>query len=39
MRKELRAREDAFLLDKLKRDSELLKIIKEMEDSIKKNLL
>ena len=32
--KELRAREDAFLLDQLRRDNELLKIMKEREDAI-----
>ena len=36
---ELRAKEDAFLLDQLKRDSELLKIMKEREDAMEKNLL
>ena len=36
---ELRAREDAFLLDQLKRDSEILKIMKEREDVMAKNLL
>ena len=36
---ELKVREDAFILDQLKRDSEVIKIIKEMEDSMEKNLL
>ena len=36
---ELRAREDASLLDQVRRDSELLKIMKEMEDAMEKNLL
>ena len=33
-RKELRAREDAFLSDQLRRDSEVLKIMKEKEDAM-----
>ena len=34
-----RTREDAFLSHQLRRDSELLKIMKEMEDAMEKNLL
>ena len=37
--KELRVREYVFLLDQLRRDSELLKIMKEMEDAMEKNFL
>ena len=37
--KELRAREDAFLYDQLRKDSELLKIMKDREDSMEQNLL
>ena len=37
--KELKAREYAFILDQLRRDSELIKIMKEREDSMEKNLL
>ena len=36
---ELKAREDAFLFDQLRRDSELIKIMKEKEDTMEKNLL
>ena len=36
---ELRAREDDFLSYQLRRDNELLKIMKEMEDAMEKNLL
>ena len=36
---ELKAREDAFISDQLRRDNELIKIMKEMEDSMEKNLL
>ena len=36
---ELRVREDTFLLDQLRRDSELIKIMKEREDSMEQNLL
>ena len=36
---ELRAREYAFLSYQLRRDSEILKIMKEMEDVMEKNLL
>ena len=36
---ELRAREDVFLSNQLRRDSELLKIMKEREDAMEKNLL
>ena len=36
---EMRAREDAFLSDQLKRDSKLLKIMEEREDVMEKNLL
>ena len=35
----MRAREDAFLSDQLKRDSKLLKIMEEREDVMEKNLL
>ena len=35
----MRAREDAFLSNQLRRDSELLKIMKENEDAMEKNLL
>ena len=37
--KKLKAREDVFLSYQLRRDSELIKIIKEMEDAMEKNLL
>ena len=36
---ELKVREDAFISDQLRRDSELIKIMKEMEYAIEKNLL
>ena len=36
---ELRAREDAFLLDQLRRESEIIKIMKERADAMEKNLL
>ena len=36
---ELQVREDAFISNKLRRDSELIKIMKEMEDAMEKNLL
>ena len=36
---ERKAREDAFLFDQLRRDSELIKIMKEMKDAMKKNFL
>ena len=36
---ELRETEDAFLLDQLRRDSELLKIMKEREDPMENNML
>ena len=36
---ELKAIEDAFLSDQVRRDSELLKIMKEREDAMEKNLL
>ena len=36
---ELKAREDAFLSYQFRRDNELLKIMKEMEDAMEKNLL
>ena len=39
MSEEIRAREDVFLSYKLMRDSELLKIMKEKEDAMEKNLL
>ena len=35
----MREREDAFLSDQLRIDSELLKIMKEREDAMEKNLL
>ena len=37
--KELRAREDSFLSDQLRRDSKLLKIMKEREDAMQQNML
>ena len=37
--KEFKAREDAFISDQLRRDSELINIMKEMEDDMEKNLL
>ena len=37
--KELMAREDAFLSYQLRRDSELLKIMKEREDAMEQNML
>ena len=36
---ELMAREDAFLLDQLRMDSELLKIMKERENAMEQNML
>ena len=36
---ELRAREDAFLSYQLRKDSELIKIMKEREDAMEQNLL
>ena len=39
MSRELKAREKAFILDHLKRDSELLKIMKERKDAMEKNLM
>ena len=36
---ELKAREKAFLFNRLRRDSELIKIMKEREDAMEKNLL
>ena len=36
---ELKAREDAFIFQQLKRDSELFKIMKEMEEAVEKNML
>ena len=36
---ELKAKEDVFLFDQLIRDSELIKIMKEREDAMEKNLL
>ena len=36
---ELKAREDAFISYQLKRDCQLIKIMKEMEDAMEKNLL
>ena len=36
---ELKAREDSFISYQLKKDSELIKIMKEMEDAMEKNLL
>ena len=35
---ELRAREDAFLSDQLRKDSKLLKIMKEIEDAMEQNM-
>ena len=35
---ELKAREDAFIFQQLKRESQLLKIMKEMEDSMEENI-
>ena len=39
MKEELKAREKAFILDQLKRDKELLKIMKEREDAMEQNML
>ena len=39
MSEELKAREDAFISYQLRRDSELIKIMKEGEESMEKNLL
>ena len=39
MSEELRAREDAFLSDQLRRDGKLLKITKEIEDAMEQNML
>ena len=39
LRAELKAREDAFIFEQLKRESELFKIMKEMEDVMEKNML
>ena len=39
MSEELKAREDDFLSDQLRRDSELIKIMKQNEDAMEKNLL
>ena len=36
---ELRAIEDVFISDQLRKDSELIKIMKEREDAMEKNLL
>ena len=36
---ELRVREEAFLSDKLRMDSDLLKIMKEREDAMEQNML
>ena len=36
---ELMAREDAFLSDELRRDSQLLKIMKERKDAMEQNML
>ena len=36
---ELKAREDAFIFQQLKRESEIFKIMKEMEDTMEKNML
>ena len=36
---ELRVREKAFISDQLKMDTELLKIMKEREDAMEKNML
>ena len=34
-----KAREDAYIFEELKRESELFKIMKEMEDAMEKNML
>ena len=39
MKEELKAREKSFILDRLKRDKELLKIMKEREDAMERNML
>ena len=39
LNEELRAWEDSFLLDQLKRDHELLKIMKERDDAMEQNML
>ena len=39
LNEELRAMEDAFLSDQLRRDSKLLKIMKEREDAMEQNML
>ena len=39
MSEELKAREDAFISYQFRRDSELIKIMKEREDAMEKNLL
>ena len=39
LRGELKTKEKAFISDQLKRDNELLKIMKEREDAMEKNLL
>ena len=39
MSKELKAKEDVFLSNQLRRDSELIKIMKEMDDVVEKNFL
>ena len=39
LNEEFRAREDAFLSDQLRRDSEVLKIMKEREDAMEQNML
>ena len=39
MSEELKAKERAFISDQVKRDSELLKIMKEIEDAMEQNML
>ena len=39
LNEEFRAREDVFLSDQLRRDSEVLKIMKEREDAMEQNML
>ena len=35
----MKARKDSFIFQRLKRESELFKIMKEMEDAMEKNML
>ena len=39
MKEKLRTREKAFILDQLKRDKDLLEIMKEREDAMEQNML